>query len=376
MRKIINAILGVLLIVGAVFAAKALIDSKNKPRPRIDKVVKTVFVDTVVNGKVPIVIKSNGNLTAKNRIQLFAEVPGIFKGSSKPFKEGQVFRRGQTLVRMDASEFYAGVQSQKSDLYNLIAAAMPDIRLDYPEVFSKWQAYLSSFDLNKTTPELPELATERERFFINGRGIVPAYFNVKNAEQRLSKYTITAPFDGILTEALVTEGTLIRSGQQLGEFIDPGVYEIEVSVNKSVGSFLKIGKEVTLSDTGSQMQWTGKVVRVNGKVDQQTQTVSAFVEVKGANLKEGMYLEAALDAREENNAIEISRNLLSEANQVFVVKDSILDVMNVKPVYFSDKTVVIKGAKEGTLLLKQPVPGAYPGMLVKVYGTKKNAKNK
>ena len=89
-----------------------------------------------------------------------------------------------------------------------------------------------------------------------------------------------------------------------------------------------------------------------------------------------MYLEAALDAREENNAIEISRNLLSEDNQVFIVKDSILDVMDVQPVYFSDKTVVIKGAKEGTLLLKQPVPGAYPGMLVKIYGTKKNTKTK
>jgi multidrug efflux pump subunit AcrA (membrane-fusion protein) len=374
MRKIINAILGILLMVGAFFAAKALIASKNRPRPRIDKVVKTVFVDTVTNGKVPIVVKSNGNLTAKNRIQLFAEVQGIFKGSSKPFKEGQAFKKGQVLVRMDASEFYAGVQSQKSNLYNLIAAAMPDIRLDYPDIFSKWQAYINSFDLEKTTPKLPELSTDKERFFINGRGIVPAYYDVKNAEQRLSKYTITAPFNGILTEALVTEGTLVRSGQQLGEFIDPTDYEMEVAVNKSASSFLKVGEEVTLTDLGSQMKWTGKVIRINGKVDQQTQTVSAFVEVKGNNLREGMYLEASLDAREEDNAIEISRNLLSEENQIFVVKDSLLDVMDVQPVYFSDKTVVVKGAKDGEIILKQPVPGAYPGMLVKIYGTKETEK--
>ncbi|WP_340199961.1 efflux RND transporter periplasmic adaptor subunit [Ascidiimonas sp. W6] len=374
MRKIINAILGILLIVGAIFAAKALIASKKKPKPRIDKVMKTVFIDTVNNGTIPIIIKSNGNLTAKNRIELFTEVQGIFKGSSKPFKEGQSFTKGQTLVRMDASEFYAGVQSQKSNLYNLIAAAMPDIRLDYPEVFPKWQAYLTSFDLNKVTPELPEMTSDKERYFINGRGIIPAYYNVKNAEQRLGKYTITAPFNGILTESLVTEGTLVRSGQQLGEFIDPTVYEIEVAVNKSVGNLLKVGKEVKLTDLGNQMNWVGKVIRVNGKVDQQTQTVSAFVEVKGENLKEGMYLEAALNAREEQDAIEISRDLLSEENQIFVVKDSLLDVMDVVPVYFSDKTVVLKGAKEGTIMLRRPVPGAYPGMLVKIYEEKESNK--
>ncbi|XLS28632.1 efflux RND transporter periplasmic adaptor subunit [Flavobacteriaceae bacterium M23B6Z8] len=367
MRKFILAFLGILLIVGAFFAAKALIAFKNKPKPKIDKVMKMVFVDTVRNGKVPIVIKSNGNLTAKNRIQLFAEVQGVFKGSSKPFKEGQRFRKGQTLVRMDASEFYAGVQSQKSNLYNMIAAAMPDIRLDYPEVYPKWQSYLNSFDLNKATPKLPEMTSDKEKYFINGRGIIPAYYNVKNAEQRLGKYAITAPFDGILTEALVTEGTLVRSGQQLGEFIDPTVYEIKVAVNKSIGNLLRVGKEVTLTDLGNQMKWTGKVIRVNGKVDQSTQTVSAFVEVKGENLKEGMYLEASLDAKEEENAIEVARNLLSEENQLFIVKDSLLDVMDVQPVYFSDKTVVLKGAKEGVLILKRPVPGAYPGMLVKIY---------
>lgn len=374
MRKIINAFLGIAIMVAAFFAAKALIASKQRPRPKIDKVMKTVFIDTVKNGTVPIVIKANGNLTAKNRIQLFAEVQGVFQGSSKPFKEGQVFKKGEILVRMDASEFYAGVQSQKSNLYNLIAAAMPDIRLDYPDVFQKWQTYLNNFDLNKSTPPLPEITSDKERYFINGRGIIPAYYNVKNAEQRLSKYTIVAPFNGILTEALVTKGTLVRSGQQLGEFIDPSVYEIEVPVNKSVGNLLKTGKEVVLTDPGNQMKWTGKVIRVSGKVDQQTQTVSAFVEIAGDNLKEGLYLEAALEAREETNAIEISRNLLSEENQIFVVKDSVLDVMDVQPVFFSDKTVVVKQAKEGALLLKQPVPGAYPGMLVKIYEEKETAK--
>ena len=148
---------------------------------------------------------------------------------------------------MDASEYYASVQSAKSNLYNTLAAIMPDLRLDFPDVYQKWQTYLSGFDLAKTTPKLPEMNSDKENYFITGRGIVSSYYNVKNLEQRLSKYVIAAPFSGILTQALVTEGSLIRSGQKLGEFINPSVYEMEVALSKDYASLLKVGESVLLN---------------------------------------------------------------------------------------------------------------------------------
>ena len=48
-RKVILSALGLALIVGALFFAKYLIDNKNKPKPVVPKVVKTVLVDTVEN---------------------------------------------------------------------------------------------------------------------------------------------------------------------------------------------------------------------------------------------------------------------------------------------------------------------------------------
>ena len=78
------------------------------------------------------------------------------------------------------------INYSKSNLYNSIAAIMPDLRLDFSDVFQKWQSYLSGFDLNKTTPKLPEMTSDKENYFITGRGIVTNYYNVKNLEQRLS----------------------------------------------------------------------------------------------------------------------------------------------------------------------------------------------
>tara|TARA_R110000751_G_scaffold119345_2_gene219866 strand:- start:8022 stop:9158 length:1137 start_codon:yes stop_codon:yes gene_type:complete len=367
MRKIILSILGVLFIIAAIFISKSLVDNKNKPKPIAAKVIKTVFTDTVNNTTIPIVIAANGNLTAKQRVELYSEVQGIFRNGSYLFKPGQNYRKGQTLIRVDAAEYYASVQSSKSNLYNSIAAIMPDLRLDFPDVFQKWQSYLTSFDLNKTTPKLPEISSDKENYFITGRGIITNYYNVKNLEQRLSKYTITAPFNGILTEALATEGSLIRNGQKLGEFINPSVYEMQVAISKSFANILKVGETVSLTNLDKTESYTGKVSRVNGSIDATTQTVTAFIEVEDNNLKEGMYLEANLNAKSIDNAIEIDRNLLTDNQEIFVIKDSLLDVMPAKPIHFSDTKVVLKDVPDGTVILKRTVPGAYAGMLVQPF---------
>ena len=367
MRKIILSILGLVIIVASVFVARQIVNSKTQYRPQVQKVVKTVFTDVVTNGTVPIVVPANGNLTAKTRVELFAEVQGVFRGRNKLFRPGQQYRKGETIIRIDAAEYYASVQSAKSNLLNLITSVMPDLRLDYPELYPKWQAYLSEFDLDRAIPELPKMTTEKEKFFITGRGILTSYYDVKNLEQRLSKYTISAPFSGVLTETLVTEGTLVRAGQKLGEFIRTDVYELEVAVSKTYTDLLKVGEIVELVNLERTKTYQGKVTRINGRIDQATQTIKAYIEVSNPDLKEGMYLEANLNAKDEKEAIEIDRKLLLENNQIFVVRDSILDLIDVQPVYFSDRKVVLKEVPDGTTIITQPVVGAYAGMLVKIY---------
>jgi len=370
MRRIISIVFGVLLLVGSVFVAKYLIDNKKKPKPSFDKIVKTVFVEKVENKDIPIVITTSGNLTAKHKIELYAEVQGVLKPSSKEFKAGTSYSKGESILRINSDEFYANLQAQKSNFYNVLTSIMPDIRLDYPDEYQKWEVYLNSFDINKTIPELPTLNSDKEKFFISGRGINSAYYNVKNLEVKLGKYNLRAPYNGILTEALVTPGTLVRAGQKLGEFIDPSVYEMEVSVNAEFADLLKKGNTVRLHNHEKTKEYTGKVIRINGKVDATSQTIKAYIQVANSDLREGTYLEANLSARSEKNAIEISRKLLVDNRQLFVVRDSILDLIDVEPVYFSAESAVIKGVENGTLMLSKPTPGAHQGMLVKIFEDK------
>jgi multidrug efflux pump subunit AcrA (membrane-fusion protein) len=367
MRNTILAILGVLTIVGAIFLGNYLIDKNQKPRPKFNKQIKTVFVENIENRDIPIILSANGNLIARNKIEIFSEVSGVLKASKKLFKAGTNYNRGEALLSINSDEFLAGLQAQKSSLYNLITAILPDLRLDYPNQFNKWEGFLKGFDINKSTPKLPEFSSDKEKYFISGRGIVSAYYNVKNLEVRFGKHQIRAPFSGILTEALVSPGTLVRVGQKLGEFIDPRVYEMEVSINSEFADLLKVGNSVALTNLEKTKNYTGKVVRVNGKVDQVSQTIKAFIDVKHPDLKEGMFLEANLTAKSETEAVEIPRKLLVDNKAVYIVKnDSILSLVAVKPVYFGSEIVVIKGLENNDKILTQTLPGAFDGMIVKI----------
>jgi len=374
MRKYISIALGIVLLIGAFLVVKAMIASNQKPERKAEKIVKTVFIDVVKNKDIPITINANGNLVAKNKIEIFSEVQGVLQRTSKEFKAGTSYRKGEPILKINNEEHYANLQAQKSNLYNAITSIMPDIRLDYPNEYEKWQAYLSSFDFNKTTPKLPEMNSEKEKFFISGRNIFTSYYNVKNMEVRLNKYTIRAPYNGILTDALVNPGSLVRQGQKLGEFINPSVYEMEVAINANYIDLLQKGNTVQLQNLDNSKTWNGKVIRVNGKVDQASQTVKTFIQVAGKDLKEGMYLEANLVAKKEKDAYEMPRKLLVNNESVYVFKDSILKLAKVNPVYFKDKTVVIKGLENGTKVMAKNVPGAYEGMLVKVFNENKKEK--
>jgi membrane fusion protein (multidrug efflux system) len=372
MRKYISIALGIALVVASFFIVKIMIANNKKPEQKAKKIVKTVYVDVVENKDIPITIKANGNLVAKNKIEIFSEVQGILEVTTKEFKAGNIYKKGEVILKINNEEHYANLQAQKSNLYNAITSIMPDIRLDYPDEYEKWQAYLINFDFDKTTPVLPEINTEKEKFFISGRNIYTTYYNVKNMEVRLSKYIIRAPYNGILTEALVNPGSLVRQGQKLGEFINPSIYEMEVAINANYIDLLQKGNSVQLHNLNNSKTWEGKIIRVNGKIDQASQTVKAFIQVPGKDLKEGMYLEANLVAKKEKNAYEIQRKLLVNNKSVYVLKDSVLDLVRVNPVYFKESSVVIKGLDNGTKVLAKNVPGAYAGMIVKV--SKENKK--
>ena len=89
-----------------------------------------------------------------------------------------------------------------------------------------------------------------------------------------------------------------------------------------------------------------------------------------------MCLEANVPVKTMVEAIEINRKLLVENKSVYVVKNNVLDLININPVHFNENTVVIKGLQNGAQLINKPVAGAYAGMPVKIFKETTNTAKK
>lgn len=379
MKRLLTIAIGLLLILAGVFLFKNLSVKKDKEKEKIGKntekgigkIIPSVQVEVVSNNEVSIQIEANGSLFAKRRVELYAEVHGIMKRGRREFKPGISYNKGDILVGINGAEFYASLQAQKSSFLSLITSIIPDLRLDFPESFANWDQYVKSFDLNETVRKLPKPASTKEKLFISGKNIYTSYYNVKNMEVKWAKYNLRAPFNGTVTEALVNPGTLIRQGQKIGEFVDPSAYELEVSLSPSIANVLSIADEVVVKSLTSNESWSGKVGRVNARIDQTSQTAKAYIDIKSKTLKEGQYLTALIDIAPIENAYRLKRNLLIDGNKVYVVENGKLKLKEIVVRHYDKETVVVTGLPENSQLVSSAIPGLYANMEVKVLGQKR-----
>lgn len=366
LRLIVSIVLGVLILLASILIAGLIAKGKKQPEAVIKPVVKTVFVDTVTNESLRVNIEASGTVEAFEKVELYAEVQGILESSNKAFKEGQSYPAGSTILQINSDEFRASLVAQRSAFYNTLMSALPDLQLDYPTVYPKWKQYVNNLEIERSLSPLPTFDTDQEKYFINSRNIVNTYYTIKNLEERLNKYFIQAPYDGIVTEALVNQGALIRSGQKLGEFINPSQYELRISLSERYIDMVKVGNDVELFNLEHTESFTGKVSRINRIIDPSTQSIEVFIQVSSPKLNDGMYLEAYLKGKEVNDVFEISRALLVDNEEVFTVVEGKLKKVAVELVHFTEETALIKGLKDGTVLLNNNIPGAYDGMLVEI----------
>ena len=367
MKKTIQSIIGTIIILFISLKFFGVLGSSKKaPERKTKKSIKTVTTMKVANSTLPIQIKSTGSILAKDRTVLYSEVQGVFERTSKQFKPGVRYSKGQALIRINNSEFSASVKSQRINFKSLIIGLLADIKFDYANELSTWKQYANSISSETKLPKLPQSTNENFNNYISGKSVITNYYSIKNLETRLNKYTIYAPFSGVLVTANITPGTLISPGQKLGEFIRTGTYELELNVNAGMTDFLKIGKTVTLFNTDKSNTYQGKVSRINSQIDRTSQTIQLFVEVRSNELNEGEYLEADINAQKVTDVFEINRSLIVDENHVFLVKDSLLVKQPISVIHSNENTLIIKGLKDSSELVSIPVPGGYQGMKVAV----------
>ena len=372
LQKVLRLLAGVLILFVGFFMMQSLIGMKQSPSVTLPETMArpvrtTVVINTQVTPKVPV----EGRVQAWNRIDLFAEVNGVLSLMGEDFREGKSFKEGEIILNLDDSESRSNLKSARSVYLQLVTGMLASIQVDFPERIEIWEQYVESIDVTKALPSLPTPESKREEYFIVNRGVQASFYSIKASEERVSKFTVRAPFDGFVAQALVKPGALVRAGQPLGLFVGTHVYEIQTAVHSRYLATIKIGDKVIFHDENDLVVAEGKVDRIAGNVNASTQSATVFCKVRASEnrqdqMRDGRYLSGFIESSEIENAFEIQRNLIDGEEKVFVVNSNELAKMSVVQEFRSIETAIVSGMPNGTLILSDPVTGAYLGMPVSV----------
>ena len=364
-KRRLTIVLGLLFIVAGIGTCRKLAGSKTSPprneAPAHARAVRTL---TAQNGPVRLSIPITGRLRATDRMLINAEVGGTLQRTGKVFREGMTFRQGEVLFRIDDGEVRAQINAQQSAFLRTLVQLVPDLRIDMPEQAAKWDAYLKSVPVDGQLPELPKLATEQERNYLAGRGVLDQYYTIRALYERRGKYVITAAFDGVVAAAGVEPGTIVTPGTRLGEFIAPGSLELETAIGAGELALVKVGDTLRLTSTEGPGTWTGRIIRTGESIDAATQTVKLFVRVEGKDLRDGQYLSGTIEAGSLNDAVSVPRSALLEDGALYTVTESALVKQPVAILHQGVEQAVVKGLSNGQVVVTDRLSGAFEGMRV------------
>jgi multidrug efflux pump subunit AcrA (membrane-fusion protein) len=367
-----NTLSLVAVLSGSIAIMFLLMSMKSAPERKTQEDTRIVVAtQTVVNSDIQITVPVMGKISAREKITLFAEVSGILLSSENDFLAGYEFDKDDILLRINSEESELNLKAQRSNLMTAVAALLPELKFDYPQSYVNWENYLQAFDINSDTKPLPEALNERESYFVANRGIAGTYYAIKASESRLDKYTIRAPFDGSVTESHIKPGNLVRNGQSLGVFLNPSLYDLEVTVGINEIKHISVGDQVTLYSGTSEVDLMGTVSRISDGLDINSQMVKVFITVSGSDLREGMYLKGEIQTSSSMKAIVLPRKLLESNDTILEVQDGKINRLGVNVVSTRGEEAVVTGLEDGTTISLR-TQNLQNGTVVRVVETSSN----
>jgi membrane fusion protein (multidrug efflux system) len=126
------------------------------------------------------------------------------------------------------------------------------------------------------------------------------------AQVRLSKAIITAPFSGTVGLRLISPGAYVEKGTDIVRLDNISSIKLDFRVPELYAAHVRAGQQVAVRlDAFPGEQFTGRIFAMEPVVDEKTRTIllRARVPNQGLKLKPGMFVRVALTLETRKNAI-------------------------------------------------------------------------
>lgn len=251
-----------------------------------------VLRDTLV-----VSVSAAAQSAARREAKLLAQVEG--RVTEVRVRDNSPVREGQVLLTLDSTEYSLGLDRARANL----ARAQASFR------------ELTLFD-----DQIPDTAVrgERERVARAKSGLAEAEVSVREAQLRLERSRITAPFSGRVASVKVVPGQNARPGDELVTVVDLNPIKVEVQVLESEVALLTAGRRAVVAFAAFPGEpFTGRIETINPMVERETRTarVTVVVPNPGGRILPGMYARVSLEARKFPDRILVPRAAVLERDR-------------------------------------------------------------
>ena len=360
MKRIAYLILAVALLAGAGFTwqyfSKPQLPPAGKPGAGPARALP-VKAAVVGRGSVTDGVSAVGTLLANESVMIRPEIDGRIEAFH--FQEGQLVRKGDKLVSLDASEVEAQLKSA------VAAANLNRSRLKRSEELLA-KNFISAQAMDEARENLNQSAAREAEI-----------------KAKLAKSTIRAPFEGVTGLRQVSPGAYAKAGQDIARLEGIGVLKLDFRVPEGYLRRIKVGQPLVINvDAYPGESFNGSIYAIEPAVDESTRTVllRARLPNPGVRLKPGMFARVNLDLERRENALLVPEQAIvprGDGRFVFRIADGKAQMVKVEMgVRRPGEVEILKGLEAGDTIVVDGQLKLQDGAPVSVLGDKPAASDK
>jgi len=391
LKKLLPAVIIIAALVIAVMLRQLRPEAEQNEPQQLAVVVDAV---TVVVQDDAIVVASQGTVEPRTRTNLVSEVSGQVISVSPAFVAGGFFRKGDVLLQLDDLDYRAAVSRAEA----AVAAARSQLELErgqgdvaqreWDRMSESERARIRARELYLRKPQMAEAVARLES----------AEADLEQARTDLSKTTIIAPYDGLVSAKNTDIGQYVTTGAAIAETFAVDYAEVRLPIPEGKIAFLDLpaatsnfagngdlanAPEVDLvSRIGSRdYHWTGNLTRTEGVLDTRTRVLFSVVQVEDPYnlydngdgwsrepLRIGTYVTASIKGKVLEDVVVLPRYTLQANNVIWTadtegrLRPKDVDVLTIN----GDDVYISGGLENGDRVILTRLENPLNGALVQV----------
>ncbi|MDC7241278.1 MAG: hypothetical protein PQJ50_13055 [Spirochaetales bacterium] len=395
------------LIVSAALSVSLFAFSAEATEKEQEKNLRFVETSELKYAPYTIRVEVQGFIKPERTLTLSSAVSGQVTETYRDLKSGIEAAEGTLLVRLDDETVANSLALARSGLISSTARLLAVFKSEDSGLYESWQSYLKQ--LNTTggrVPVLPGISSEREKLLVSTYGVLEAYYSVRELEESLNHYRITAPFSGYISGDGVPRYSYVSPGQDLLTLTDSRNLEISLPLTREEIILLgDIQTEVIISPAGSDSALqagaesgadagrgadtgadagrgaaagaatilTGRVERIDRVMDRSSQTIDIHISFENPDLNPlffpGNYGSVRISGRTLERTLTLPRSLLNPDFTINIYESGRLKKYPVEVlVSRKDSVILAPTLPEGVQIITTRIQKPFEGMELKLAG--------